>query len=795
MVKYVKLTPVTRISGHFGVTTRVDDINYDVTNAYTHGDMFRGIEKLMLGRDVRDAPVITSRAGGINNFTNRHVALRNIENAAGWVFPMPQAFDAYEDDSQYSNGNQPGYGTNTDDLWLGDGATGRTYQRTTSPSGTKLKGGGQLARNIVQLIASMSSHITNQVLLVGPDYKALIDDYVQGAYSSPQSSNPFVSNQEQSGGQSFFNNFYRESVVAQRILHEVLGFVGGKAPHQMSAVPGGFSRGLKSDDVTAIKTLLEKEIAYSGRDPNSNISWPLLDLSQIDQQDQLFSPTSASDWFTNRFQVFVSALEDALNAVNADTWGYGPNNFVCAGAYDIVQVSSGSLTIKGDQYFRAGVMIDSIGSSTGPKRYKLDPTQAENSGGRWMTIHEDITAAKYPLTDSTGPQTDGYPGDSETHPLVSSYDLHLPDGSNRNVYNWIKAARVRDSNSVFYPVEAGPLARLVVNGVDPDLNNSMSRDDVFSSSWRSTTANRIWTRIQELMLLIDMLIGSNYSGECKTGKYLKEVHSQNCWLTRLTGVTPLYGSDLVEDSPPSGIPWENLNGVAGCALLEAPEGATLHFCRLSNGLLDQYQQVGGTTWNGGGRDLWGNPGPIEWSIMGMKKEDTSVSFTDLGSGKYVLDNSTLNAPIVERVLRISYKLRTGNSWRTYYAYDEPKYDGSDKGLIAGQGLRATSEIDYSTGKITLEFKEHSEWGYGHVKDVQLDRYGWVSDPVPAPNSWGNIKYGYGSNSGQPNPLNILRTIRSFDPCVNSGVQLFNKDGRVKKFEVLTLEGWEVNYNE
>ncbi len=159
MPKYVKISPLARVGGQLGLTNRIN--NSKVSAAYVHGEMFRGIEKLLLKRDPRDAPVVTSRTCGKSHFINRHVSLRNIENAAGWIFPMPQAFDAYGNDQiKFEDDEQPGYGSNTDDLWLGDGTTGRTFQRTTSPSGT-IPGVAQMARNMVQLITYIYSHITH----------------------------------------------------------------------------------------------------------------------------------------------------------------------------------------------------------------------------------------------------------------------------------------------------------------------------------------------------------------------------------------------------------------------------------------------------------------------------------------------------------------------------------------------------------------------------------------------------------------------------------------------------------
>ncbi len=56
----VKIAPVNRIEGHMDVeaTTNASGI---VTNVENKVVMFRGLENIMVGRDPRDAPIITPR--------------------------------------------------------------------------------------------------------------------------------------------------------------------------------------------------------------------------------------------------------------------------------------------------------------------------------------------------------------------------------------------------------------------------------------------------------------------------------------------------------------------------------------------------------------------------------------------------------------------------------------------------------------------------------------------------------------------------------------------------------------
>ena len=53
------IDPVTRIEGHLRIEVEVS--GGKVVNAWSSGQMFRGIEMILKGRDPRDAPLFTQR--------------------------------------------------------------------------------------------------------------------------------------------------------------------------------------------------------------------------------------------------------------------------------------------------------------------------------------------------------------------------------------------------------------------------------------------------------------------------------------------------------------------------------------------------------------------------------------------------------------------------------------------------------------------------------------------------------------------------------------------------------------
>ncbi len=71
--KIITIDPVTRIEGHLGVKVEVE--NGVVKDAWCQALLFRGIEVILVGRDPRDAPVITSRICGVCHGVHMHASV------------------------------------------------------------------------------------------------------------------------------------------------------------------------------------------------------------------------------------------------------------------------------------------------------------------------------------------------------------------------------------------------------------------------------------------------------------------------------------------------------------------------------------------------------------------------------------------------------------------------------------------------------------------------------------------------------------------------------------------------
>jgi Ni,Fe-hydrogenase I large subunit len=81
----IAIDPITRIEGHLRIEVEVQD--GQVTDAWSSGTMFRGIELILRDRDPRDAWVFAQRICGVCTTVHALASVRAVENALGITIP------------------------------------------------------------------------------------------------------------------------------------------------------------------------------------------------------------------------------------------------------------------------------------------------------------------------------------------------------------------------------------------------------------------------------------------------------------------------------------------------------------------------------------------------------------------------------------------------------------------------------------------------------------------------------------------------------------------------------------
>ena len=81
----IVVDPVTRIEGHLRIEAEVN--GGAVTDAWSSGTMFRGIELILRGRDPREAWIWTQRICGVCTTVHALTSVRAVEDALGIEVP------------------------------------------------------------------------------------------------------------------------------------------------------------------------------------------------------------------------------------------------------------------------------------------------------------------------------------------------------------------------------------------------------------------------------------------------------------------------------------------------------------------------------------------------------------------------------------------------------------------------------------------------------------------------------------------------------------------------------------
>lgn len=85
MGQRILIDPITRIEGHLRIEVEVE--NGKVKDAWSSGQMFRGIEMMLKGRDPRDAHHFVQRSCGVCTYIHALSSVRAVEAACSITIP------------------------------------------------------------------------------------------------------------------------------------------------------------------------------------------------------------------------------------------------------------------------------------------------------------------------------------------------------------------------------------------------------------------------------------------------------------------------------------------------------------------------------------------------------------------------------------------------------------------------------------------------------------------------------------------------------------------------------------
>lgn len=168
--------PFNRVEGDLEIRLEIADGT--VQAAYANSPLFRGFERILLGKDPRDALTITPRICGICSISQSAAAARALADAAGQV-PAPQ---------------------------------------------------GALVAGLLHAVENTADHLTHFNLFFMPDF-------ARPAYASRSWHAEVVTRFTAGAGSSL-----KAAIEARAKLLHIVGLLGGKWPHTLAIQPGGVTK-------------------------------------------------------------------------------------------------------------------------------------------------------------------------------------------------------------------------------------------------------------------------------------------------------------------------------------------------------------------------------------------------------------------------------------------------------------------------------------------------------------------------------------------------------------------------
>ena len=250
MAKRIVIDPITRIEGHLKIECTID--NGTITDAWSTGTLWRGIESILKGRDARDAWMISQRICGVCTVSHAIGAVRATEHALDMKIPM---------NAQYIRSMMIGAHSIVDNvihfyiLSLLDWFDIKSAAFDADP------------QKAADLAASQSAWKNNSYATMKETQdklKKLIESKQLGVFSDGYSGHPEMTLPPEVN--LIFATHYFESLHYQRKANKIVTILGSKTPHVQNLAIGGVANPINPNSQAVltlerlehIKTLIDE---------------------------------------------------------------------------------------------------------------------------------------------------------------------------------------------------------------------------------------------------------------------------------------------------------------------------------------------------------------------------------------------------------------------------------------------------------------------------------------------------------------------------------------------------------
>lgn len=375
----IVVDPVTRIEGHLRIEAQVEA--GFVTDAWSSGTMFRGIELILRGRDPREAWIWAQRICGVCTMVHALASVNAVEDALGIEIPenarlirnIIAATQTIQDHViHFYHLHALDWVDVVSSLKADPAKTAQLAQSISDWPLSSEKYFKGIQERVSALVAS------KQLSLFGSGY------WGHPAYHLPPEANLMAV------------AHYLEALQFQREFIRIHAVLGGKNPHLQTFLVGGMATAMDPDEPGA--TLNPERIDFLLEVAKTAQSF----VSQVYIPDVLAIAGFYREWFS---------------------LGGGVGNYMCYGGYP-----QGSLKDSANFFLPRGIILDRDLSKVHP----VDPAN----------ITEYVSRSWYEY--SGGDQVAKHPFDGETNPKYTEpkppYEFLQVDQK----YSWLKAPRYQD---------------------------------------------------------------------------------------------------------------------------------------------------------------------------------------------------------------------------------------------------------------------------------------------------------------------------------------------------------------
>ena len=228
--KRISIDPITRIEGHLRIDCEIE--NGVVTNAWSSGTMWRGMENIVKGSDPRDAWMIMQRICGVCTTVHAIMSVRAVEDALGAKVPV---------NAQYIRNMILSAHSMHDHIVHFYQLSAMDWVDITAA----LNADPDKAAEMLKGVSTWGLNSANEFLNVQNKIKSLVESGQLGIFANGYFGHPAMKLPPEVNLIAVAH--YLQALECQRDCNRIVALLGGKTPHIQNLAIGGVANPINLD--------------------------------------------------------------------------------------------------------------------------------------------------------------------------------------------------------------------------------------------------------------------------------------------------------------------------------------------------------------------------------------------------------------------------------------------------------------------------------------------------------------------------------------------------------------------